>query len=164
MNFCPACGTRFTEAGWPRKCLSCDHISYRNPIPVAVTLVPVTDRSRTGLLVVKRGIPPQIGQLALPGGYMEIGESWEDACAREVREESGHEVDPSGITLLFVRTSPKGLLLIFGRAMPIQLGDWLQDFKPNSEVQALGVIWEPRELAFPFHSEAANRFFTPTRR
>ncbi len=36
----------------------------------------------------------------------------------------------------------------------------LDQFKPNPEVLALEVIYEPQDLAFPIHTEAAHRFFS----
>lgn len=173
-DFCSTCGAKFTDTGWPRRCASCGSWAYRNPIPVAVTLVPVVHEygphageHRTGLLVVRRGIPPAIGKLALPGGYMEMGESWEHGCAREVLEETGREVQASSITPFLIRTSPQGLLLIFGLAAPIRHGTWLKEFKPNNEVTELDVVYAPTnialDLAFPLHTEAANLFFSKGR-
>jgi ADP-ribose pyrophosphatase YjhB (NUDIX family) len=44
------------------------------------------------LLVIERGSPPGVGQITLPGGKVELGESLAEACRREVREETGIEV------------------------------------------------------------------------
>ena len=44
------------------------------------------------VLLIRRGNPPFKGDHALPGGFVEIGETVEDACRREVLEEVGIEV------------------------------------------------------------------------
>jgi ADP-ribose pyrophosphatase YjhB (NUDIX family) len=45
-----------------------------NPVPLVATLVPVDN----GLLVVRRGIQPGRGRLALRGGYINLGETWQE--------------------------------------------------------------------------------------
>jgi len=49
---------------------------------------------RSGKLVlIKRGKDPYKGKLALPGGFVEYGESVEEAARREAKEETGLEVE-----------------------------------------------------------------------
>jgi ADP-ribose pyrophosphatase YjhB (NUDIX family) len=45
------------------------------------------------VLLIKRGQPPLHGRWSLPGGVVEIGETLQEALAREVREETGLEVE-----------------------------------------------------------------------
>jgi len=56
-----------------------------------------------GLLLVRRGQPPQQGEWSLPGGLLEIGEKLEEAVKREVREETGLEVEVLSLAGVFER-------------------------------------------------------------
>lgn len=154
-SHCSYCGRRFEEgAAWPRACAGCGNVSYLNPLPVAVLLLPVGG----GLLVVRRAIPPRQGQIALPGGFINHGESWQAAAARELFEEAQVVVDPAEIAEFRVRSAPDGTVLIFGLAAPRAAED-LPPFAPCDEVSERLVIDGPAELAFPLHTEAAIAYF-----
>jgi 8-oxo-dGTP diphosphatase len=45
------------------------------------------------LLLIQRGKPPRAGSWSLPGGMQELGETVRETAAREVREETGVEID-----------------------------------------------------------------------
>jgi 8-oxo-dGTP diphosphatase len=47
-----------------------------------------------GVILIRRANPPFQGRWALPGGFVEVGETCEAACSREVREETGLDVEP----------------------------------------------------------------------
>jgi 8-oxo-dGTP diphosphatase len=61
----------------------------------------IFDRGR--ILLVERGKEPLKGYWSLPGGVLEIGETLEQGIVREVREETGLEVEPLTMLEIFER-------------------------------------------------------------
>jgi ADP-ribose pyrophosphatase YjhB (NUDIX family) len=166
-TFCSFCGTAYTPPlAYPRRCpeATCGAAVWANPIPVAVLLLPVAHEDKVGLLVVRRGIEPRRGMLALVGGFVEEHESWQAGAAREAREEVGVGVDPAGIEpFWFVSTEPRpSRVLLFGAAPAIDART-LAPFAPNTEGLERGLIFGPGQLAdvfaFPLHVRAAERWF-----
>ncbi len=105
MNFCSDCGSRLDERlmddGRERSvCGNCGRVFYDSPcVLVACYLC-----HRNRILWLRRGIAPAIGQWALPGGYMESGETPQEAASRELEEETGIRVDPETMQLVSVST------------------------------------------------------------
>ncbi len=152
---CSFCGSRFPAAApWPRTCRECGNRSYLNPLPVAVVLQPVAD----GIVVIRRGIEPQKGTLTLPGGYIDFGETWQEAGARELREETGITIDAGELTLYDVMNGLDGTLVVFGlgREKP---RDALQPFR-SAETEEVVLIDRPMELGFAMHTRVVSRFFS----
>ena len=154
-SHCSFCGHAYAaDQSWPRRCANCNNITFQNPLPVTIVLVPVDE----GLLVVRRNIEPHKGKLALPGGYIDLGESWQEAGAREVLEETGITIDPTGIQLVTVFSAPDGTIIIVGQAAPLHSAD-LPAFALNDEATERAFISEPTELAWPLHTQAVTAFF-----
>ena len=76
-------------------------MQYRNPAPT----VDVILQRDSKVLMVRRKKDPFKGQLALPGGFVNEGETVEDAMKREAMEETSLEVEP--IDILGVYSDPK---------------------------------------------------------
>jgi ADP-ribose pyrophosphatase YjhB (NUDIX family) len=152
---CSSCGARFAEGlAWPRTCATCGQTSYRNPLPVALLLLPVDD----GLLLIRRGDPP-IGALALPGGYVDHGETWQEAAARELGEEASVRVSPAEVKLFDVLTAREGFVLIFGIANPRRAAE-LSPFVKNAEIEERVVVRAtPAAMAFSLHAQVVRAFF-----
>jgi ADP-ribose pyrophosphatase YjhB (NUDIX family) len=167
-TFCSYCGARFADTmSYPRSCGACGAQTWANPVPVAVVLLPVTEGGRTGLLVVRRAIPP-VGKLALVGGFVEIHESWQHGAARELREEAGAAIDPAGLEpLWYASTEPRPDRVLLFAVAPAIDASALPPFSPSGEASERA-IWfgaeaspqgSGEELAFPLHAEAARRYF-----
>jgi len=90
-RFCPLCGTPLLKgeiAGKRRGyCPRCGFVAYKNPLP-SVGAIGIMDGR---ILLVKRGREPGKGSWAPPSGFVEVGETPEEACLRELKEETGME-------------------------------------------------------------------------
>lgn len=88
-KYCPRCATPlelgFIEGKDRRFCPNCNFVDYKNPLPVAVAIA-VRDKR---FLLIKRGIAPKKGAWGSPSGFIESGETAEEACLRELKEETG---------------------------------------------------------------------------
>jgi ADP-ribose pyrophosphatase YjhB (NUDIX family) len=111
-----------------------------------------------GLLLIRRAVEPHRGKLALPGGYIDLGETWQQAGAREVCEETGLTINPDELAVFDVHSAPDSTLLVFGLAQPRTTTD-LPPFVPTSESSERVTLTQPETLAFPLHTEAMQRFF-----
>lgn len=168
-TFCHYCGVKHTSESWPRTCGACGNTTWRNPTPVVVSLVRVrfneADPNGDGLLVVRRAIEPEIGELAFPGGYVDYGETIQEAAARELAEETNGlvDLDPRYFVVHDIeKASSNENLLVFCLSRKVvrsvEYAD-LEQFKPNPEVSELRLIHSPVELAWPTHTDLAKRYF-----
>lgn len=95
MNFCTQCGARLEFRVPPgdhlarHVCDACGTIHYQNP-RLVVGCVPEHAGS---ILLCRRAIEPRRGYWTVPAGFMENGETLQQAAARETREEALAEVE-----------------------------------------------------------------------
>ena len=109
MFFCPQCGSAL-ESRWidadvrhRQVCSGCGKICYENPRILVATVVTCGDK----LLLCRRAEPPSQGKWTPPSGFVEIGETLEQAAARETYEEAGVLVKPDDLDLYAVTSLPK---------------------------------------------------------
>lgn len=168
-TFCSYCGTHFGEKfASGIECPSCGIQTFVNPTPVSVILLPVIQATGTGVILVRRGIEPMYGELALPGGYVDHGESSEEAAMRELAEETGIVLDPKRRTeVLFTRSAMEGrLILTFCLTAPLDIQELKPPLVPPAprpgqpqETLEIVIADKPLPLAFSTHTEALDLVF-----
>ena len=92
FHHCPRCGVALPPRDRPNaiSCPNCQFLYFFNPASAVGAFV----RDDAGrLLFLRRAVDPAKGKLGVPGGFIDLGESAEDALRREVREETGLELD-----------------------------------------------------------------------
>jgi ADP-ribose pyrophosphatase YjhB (NUDIX family) len=109
---CPRCGHKLERRERAHlACPSCGSEYYANSAPAVQGLLERDGR----VLLAKRAIEPRLGYWDLPGGFLEEGEAPLDGLRRELREETGLDVEP---------------------------GDWLGAFvDPYNNYFVLGLTW-----------------------
>ncbi len=90
-KFCPACGGAFVKKRLihhePARlvCKTCEFIFYLDPKLVACTIA----ETDNGVVLQRRNKHPKKGHWVLPGGFVDRGETLEEAAKREFFEETG---------------------------------------------------------------------------
>jgi ADP-ribose pyrophosphatase YjhB (NUDIX family) len=104
VPLCPHCSA---PAEQPLECARCGWRWYANPLPAAGVLIErETADGEPAVLLLRRAVEPGAGDWDLPAGYLDPGESMEEAAVREAREESGLGVEL--VRLVGVYTSRSG--------------------------------------------------------
>lgn len=132
---------------------------YENPTPVAICAVPVLKEDGThGLLGIIRAIPPNIGGLALPGGFVNKLESIEGAAARELEEEIGIKSSAADWELINSAITANNRVLVFCLAKFRIAESLIKSFQVNAEVSGFEVIDSHSNLCFPLHQQFVNSY------
>jgi ADP-ribose pyrophosphatase YjhB (NUDIX family) len=159
MIYCSNCGQQLVEkipAGDSRLrhvCEACDSIHYQNPKIVAGCLPEWDGR----LLLCRRAIEPRYGLWTLPAGFMENGESTEQAAARETFEEARATVTDLELYGVFSIPHISQVYMMFRARLAGP------DFGPGDESLEVRLFeeheipWE--ELAFPVVRRTLERYY-----
>ncbi|RJG10246.1 NUDIX domain-containing protein [Pseudomonas cavernicola] len=159
MKFCSQCGSPVTQRipegdNRPRfVCVECQTIHYQNPRIVA-GCVPVWGEQ---VLLCRRAIEPRRGYWTLPAGFMENGETMQQAAARETLEEACARVQ--GLSLYTLFDLPHiSQMHVFFRAELVDL-----DFAVGAESLEVKLFHERdipwSELAFPTVGRTLECYF-----
>lgn len=159
LKHCAFCGAFLAAMaeGQPRQiCSSCGRKWYRNPAPAISVLVVDGDRL---LLTRRRADGFQGGKWCLPCGYVEFAEDYLTAAIREVKEETGLDVEITGllsaVSNFFAPEKHTVVIVLLARPMST-------DLVPGDDAER--VEWflasEPLpEMAFEADSHIITRYF-----
>ena len=95
---CPRCGSPLSSGEGFATCPACGSTYYASSSPAAAALV-LDDEGR--VLLGRRALEPDKGLWDLPGGFVDEDEHPLDALRRELREETGLEVEPGAFVTAY---------------------------------------------------------------
>lgn len=154
-NYCGTCGQALVMAydGQSDKphCPACRRYFYHNPVPAACCFVA---RAPGELLFARRAVEPCKGEWSLPGGFIELGETTEEAVLRELREETNLRATRAQLLGVCTRQSPiSGAVMVLGYV----IDDWEGESEMQPDSDASELAFYPQSdwpaLAFSVHRE-----------
>lgn len=98
---CPRCGADLEHEEGDAK-VECPECNFRHYAHSQVTACAVVVDARGRVLLTRRAGPPYAGYWDLPGGFVGEAEHPNDAVKRELREETGLDVEPGGLIGIWI--------------------------------------------------------------
>jgi 8-oxo-dGTP diphosphatase len=157
-KFCPRCGNhigvRVLKRGDPERlvCENCGFVFYLGPKLVAGAIFEMDG----GIVLVQRDIEPGYGKWTFPGGFVERGERAEAAAERETLEETGVEIEVTGIVGLYTYDGQIPAIAVFGASA---VGGTPTPLDETLDVRSFprdGLPWT--EMAFPSTEQALEDY------
>jgi len=101
LKFCPQCATALAQTAERQvSFLHCRHCGFRYYKEPKVSVVARIEHEGR-LLFVQRGIEPGLGKWCFPGGFLNFGETPEQALRRETREETALDIQVEAVLAVF---------------------------------------------------------------
>jgi ADP-ribose pyrophosphatase YjhB (NUDIX family) len=158
MRFCSTCGAPVSHRIPPgdtllrHVCDTCQTVHYQNP-KIVVGCIPEWDGR---ILLCRRAIEPKHGLWTFPAGFMEQGETLEQAVTRETWEEAEADVDLIGLYGVFSLPHVSQVYIVYRGHMR------KPDFRAGAEslearlFDPESIPWE--DMAFPVIRDALERY------
>ncbi len=134
LKFCPKCGSSKFEKSGDRslKCADCGFHFFINSAAAVAALI---TNSNGKLMLVTRGVEPDYGKLDLPGGFVDPGETAENAVVRELTEELGLKVK----SLKYIGSAPNEYIFSEFKVFTLDLAfkvmaETILDLKPMDDI------------------------------
>ena len=112
VRFCPRCGAE-ASVRFPRSitCSTCGYGAYYNPKPVACAIPTTPDGA---IILMRRATDPSRGRWTMPGGFVDLGESVEEAAVREAHEELSIEIELGHLVGVYSRAQDRIVVVVYG--------------------------------------------------
>jgi ADP-ribose pyrophosphatase YjhB (NUDIX family) len=121
-RFCPRCAEKLSGDESRKECSACGFVAYPSSKATAGALC---EDGNGRVLLARRGEEPFKGRWDIPGGFLDEGEHPLDGLRRELREETGLEVEPVEL-----------------------IGIWMDRYGGDSTAEAtLNLYWTARVLS-----------------
>lgn len=107
-------------------CTSCGAVFFLDPKVVAGVIISV----RGKLVMIRRSMEPGVGRWTFPAGFVDRGEVVEEAAVREVKEETGLDVELTGLVGVYSRAGDTNILVVYAGHVfggDLRAGDEAQD-------------------------------------
>lgn len=157
-RFCPVCAhplqTQVIKSTEPGRlvCSRCGYVFYLDP-KVAVGTIGAIDGK---IILLKRGIEPAYGRWVFPGGYVDRGETAEEAGIRETKEEVNLDVKIENLLDVYSYSGRPVIIIVYAVSIT---GGKLRAGDEAIEVRTFGpdeIPWS--ELAFPSTRDALRDY------
>jgi ADP-ribose pyrophosphatase YjhB (NUDIX family) len=138
-RFCPRCAQPATIA-YPRSitCSNCGYGAYYNPKPVAAA-IPVTPNN--DIVLLKRAFDPGKDLWTFPGGFVDLGETVEQAARREALEEIRADIELTKLIGVYSGPTDRVILIVYAATITQP---------PQTTEEALEVrAFAPDEIPWP---------------
>ena len=163
-HFCPRCGISWdTLEATSRiknhiRCTNCEFILYQDPKVAVCVIIEINGK----IVMIKRSLPTEKGAWAIPGGFVDAGESVEMAAIREVKEEVLLDIVITRLIGVYSKEGDPVVLIVYeGKIKDGQPGCGLEAVEVGLFEYA-SIPW--RNLSFSANYKALQDYFASPKR